>query len=218
MAICVPCCGYSMSVCCYVIVGEGGEDTVGWCLACGWMDCLYLWSSLCKVRLVTTYLWTVFELTCPCVLMCGLYRNKIGVFLCPKAFAWLCPNIHTTKNFADIATPTYSYTPVQENSYTSVHKHSHTHLLPCLWNLDIVSTTMFYINKQTGFVLSVDSLLARETRFVVQQFAAGALSTKPCSEVMGWVQTRLSFTILCAKNVIKGEEMGHARKMGQGSP
>ena len=101
---------------------------------------------------------------------------------------------------------------------TSVHKHSHTHLLPCLWNLDIVSTTMFYINKQTGFVLSVDSLLARETRFVVQQFAAGALSTKSCSEVMGWVQTRLSFTILRAKNVIKGEEMGHARKMGQGSP
>ena len=217
MAICVPCCGYSMSVCCYVIVGEGGEDTVGWCLACGWMDCLYLWSSLCKVRLVTTYLWTVFELTCPCVLMCGLYRNKIGVFLCPKAFAWLCPNIHTTKNFADIVTPTYI--PLSRKTvHLCPQTLTHTHLLPCLWNLDIVSTTMFYINKQTGFVLSVDSLLARETRFVVQQFAAGALSAKSCSEVMGWVQTRLSFTILRAKNVIKGEEMGHARKMGQGSP
>ena len=52
------------------------------------------------------------------------------------------------------------------------------------------------------FVVSVDGLLAREARFTVQRFA-DRLSTKwskPYSEVMGWLQTRLSFAIFRATN------------------
>ena len=52
------------------------------------------------------------------------------------------------------------------------------------------------------FVASVEGVMAREGRFTVQRFA-DRLSTrwsKPYSEVMGWLQTRLSFAILRATN------------------
>ena len=51
-------------------------------------------------------------------------------------------------------------------------------------------------------MISVDGLMAREARFVLQRFA-DKLSLnwrKPYSEVMGWIQTRLSFAILRATN------------------
>ncbi len=52
------------------------------------------------------------------------------------------------------------------------------------------------------FVLSVDGFLAHEARFTITRFA-NKLSIKwgkSYSEVMGWVQTRLSFAILRATN------------------
>ncbi len=52
------------------------------------------------------------------------------------------------------------------------------------------------------FALSVDGFLAREARFTIRRFA-NKLSIKwgkSYSEVMGWVQTRLSFAILRATN------------------
>ena len=57
------------------------------------------------------------------------------------------------------------------------------------------------------FVESFDGVMAREAQFTVQQFA-NRLSTrwsKHYSEVMGWLQTRLSFAILRATNCDKGE-------------
>ena len=52
------------------------------------------------------------------------------------------------------------------------------------------------------FVLSVDGLMACEARFVVQRFADKLFIKwrKPYCEVIGWVQTRLSFAILRATN------------------
>ena len=52
------------------------------------------------------------------------------------------------------------------------------------------------------FVLSVDGVLAREARFVLKRFADKLSKkwSKPYSEVMGWLQTCLSFAILCAIN------------------
>ena len=72
------------------------------------------------------------------------------------------------------------------------------------------------------FVVSVDGVMAREAQFMVQRLA-DRLSTrwsKPYSEVMGWLQTRLSFAILRATNrCVRGSRVkwmsGVGMAMGQ---
>ena len=51
-------------------------------------------------------------------------------------------------------------------------------------------------------VVSVDGVMAWEARFTVQRFVDrfSTIWSKPYSEVMGWLQTRLSFAILRATN------------------
>ena len=60
------------------------------------------------------------------------------------------------------------------------------------------------------FVLTVDGLMAREARFVVQ-WITRTLSTKWSKSygvVMGWVQTRMSFAILRATNLcVRGSKV-----------
>ena len=75
------------------------------------------------------------------------------------------------------------------------------------------------------FMLTVDSLMAQEARFVMQRIDR-ALSTKwrkSYGVVMGWVPTRMSIAFLRATNLcMRGYRVkwrsGQAWKMGQGLP
>ena len=75
------------------------------------------------------------------------------------------------------------------------------------------------------FVLTVDGLMAREARFVMQQIdrVLCTMWSKSYGVVMGLVQTRMSIAFLQAINLcVRGSKVkwrsGQAWKMGQGLP